>query len=118
MHHLEVAHLESKVLSKLIKIVPWTCQVFELSRCSRCPVAGPSPSCFWLIQAMCPGCLAVEPLSRQVLDGFHISSPNLEHCHPNWTVEDPGLKAERIQAPAQTFRDATLAEVWNFWASS
>ena len=23
---------------------------------------------------------------RQVEDGFHISSPNLEHCHPAWTA--------------------------------
>ena len=32
------------------------------------------------------GLISLHGLTGQVLDGFHISSPNLEHCHPNWTA--------------------------------
>ena len=46
---------------------------------------GTSPFCA-LAQRSLAGLDHEDNLKLEVLDGFHISSPNLEHCHPNWTA--------------------------------
>lgn len=48
---------------------------------------GASPFCA-LAQRTLAGLDYKDDQRLEVLDGFHISSPNLEHCHPNWTVEE------------------------------
>ena len=36
------------------------------------------------------GLSAADVARVTVQDGFHVSSPNLEHCHPNWTIPAAG----------------------------
>ncbi|CAE7868786.1 unnamed protein product [Symbiodinium microadriaticum] len=51
---------------------------------------GSSPFCS-RAQHVLAGLSAADAQRLQVQDGFHISSPNLEHCHPTWTVDGKKL---------------------------
>mmetsp|Transcript_111015 Transcript_111015/g.313052 ORF Transcript_111015/g.313052 Transcript_111015/m.313052 type:complete len:528 (-) Transcript_111015:62-1645(-) len=41
-------------------------------------------------QHVVAGLSTADDARLQVLDGFHVSSSNLEHCHPNYTAADGG----------------------------
>ena len=45
---------------------------------------GSSPFC-GKAQRFIAGLAPADDARLTVVDGFHVSSPNLEHCHPNWT---------------------------------
>jgi len=48
-------------------------------------------------QRIVAGLSAADNARVTVLDGFHVSSPNLEHCHPNWThIVNGTLSNKRI----------------------
>ncbi|CAE7555330.1 unnamed protein product [Symbiodinium natans] len=51
---------------------------------------GTSPFCRQA-QRVLAGLSAADAQKLEVEDGFHISSPNLEHCHPAWTVNGSKL---------------------------
>jgi hypothetical protein len=52
---------------------------------------GASPFCAEA-QHIVAGLSKTDEAKLTVLDGFHASSPNLEHCHPNWTLADDHLQ--------------------------
>lgn len=52
---------------------------------------GSSPFCA-KAQRLISGLAAADDARLAINDGFHISSPNLEHCHPNWTHTGTGGK--------------------------
>lgn len=54
-------------------------------------VEGTGPLCAQA-QRTIAGLATLDDARLTVNDGFHVSSPNLEHCHPNWTHTGAGLR--------------------------
>jgi len=54
---------------------------------------GSSPFCAKM-QHLTAGLAPHDDHQLEVVDGFHASSSNLEHCHPNWTHTGTGIQVD------------------------
>ncbi|CAK9114120.1 Hypothetical protein (Fragment) [Durusdinium trenchii] len=93
------SQIAQRALELLQQQVEWTeklmtpylkAQSWERNENHSVSSEGSSPFCA-LAQRVLSGLQAEDEAKLEVLDGFHISSPNLEHCHPNWTQASQGL---------------------------